>query len=1141
MAQAVVHETVACDGCGMAPLVGARFKCSPVCLRQQGGPADSQKRGADAGCLDFDLCEGCARGGPGQAHVRELGHTLVRIERPAPRSAERERDTLRGTVDASLAAGGPLPCLGERARLEGAARGPRFEWLSFDEVRRHRASVGRALLALAGGRRGAHVALMAPNCVEWVLADLGCVEEGLVSVTVHHSSFGTAATDHIFRTAAPVACVCDEVGLERLAGARGRGAAEALAAAVLVRLRPGLHPGAEPAAARLRELGVRVTEFSELTAEEAGRRAGAHARPERPEWDADAARVVSVVHTSGSSGLPKGTLMRGSVMNDDMRRVLGTHFLYGPQPVRLLVHPLSWMTGRDDVLYNLAAGGPTAVFSRPPAELLEEMEAVAPTTIRSTPAFFERVERLYRQVERAVAQAHSELDADAVERRAIDRFVELAPLGGRVKHMAVGGAHVPPAVLSFMRAFAARAGARVFAGYGTTECGGIASEGVAFSTVEVRIDPVPEMGLAGGAGDATPRALAHVPQRGEIVVRSPSVAAGYLGGVEAASHKFEDGGWFRTGDAGEFVPDGRRLRVIGRIGGALFKLPSGCFVSVAEVEAALATCPDVRSILVHGTPRHPALVAVVAVEAAAAESGQPAAAELLDALARRAAGAGLPPSHVPRDVHAVTEPFTVANGLLTPSSKLCRRSAVRRYAAELKAMLDGLAAREAADDALPARPAAVAENSPVAATLAEHGLTSVSGMRLAGRIRRELGVDVPVGALLAGGTTGDDLQAAVKAAAAAGGADRASMASDMAGDCEALLAGLVKENDVGMADARSSRVAEAAEDVVAVTGVTGFVGAFVLDRMLRDRTASRFIVLARAASDAEAAARVRGAAETYGLGWPHDEASAARVRALAADLSLERMGLDEETFARLGAAVTGVVHAAATTNWVLGYTALRGSNVLATREAVRLAAAGPAGGWLLHVSTVSARDGAAAGASGYARTKLVAERLVQAARRRWPARLRATGVVRVGMVGPASGTGRCRSDDFYGRLVRSVRALGAFPDSQGHFVAVPVDALARRLAALAGERAADSRVVARRDACPTFAELGRAAAAGTRARAVPPAEFARMVAAADAPLAALQSFIERPQTWAGTDDGGGDAKGTTAADVAASGAWLAEQ
>jgi hypothetical protein len=53
-----VHPSVQCDGCGMHPLVGPRFKC--------------------AVCKDFDLCETCFNGG---VHASE-GHPCHRIERP---------------------------------------------------------------------------------------------------------------------------------------------------------------------------------------------------------------------------------------------------------------------------------------------------------------------------------------------------------------------------------------------------------------------------------------------------------------------------------------------------------------------------------------------------------------------------------------------------------------------------------------------------------------------------------------------------------------------------------------------------------------------------------------------------------------------------------------------------------------------------------------------------------------------------------------------------------------------------------------------------------------------------------------------------------------------------------------------------
>ena len=52
-----VHQKVVCDGCGMKPIVGVRFKCTV--------------------CPNFDYCENCEK-----AKANEHKHPFLKIRRP---------------------------------------------------------------------------------------------------------------------------------------------------------------------------------------------------------------------------------------------------------------------------------------------------------------------------------------------------------------------------------------------------------------------------------------------------------------------------------------------------------------------------------------------------------------------------------------------------------------------------------------------------------------------------------------------------------------------------------------------------------------------------------------------------------------------------------------------------------------------------------------------------------------------------------------------------------------------------------------------------------------------------------------------------------------------------------------------------
>jgi acyl carrier protein/NRPS condensation-like uncharacterized protein len=121
--------------------------------------------------------------------------------------------------------------------------------------------------------------------------------------------------------------------------------------------------------------------------------------------------------------------------------------------------------------------------------------------------------------------------------------------------------------------------------------------------------------------------LAGIGEVGEIVVRSPHLARGYLGDPGATAEKFrlnpftgvEGDRIYRTGDLGRYLPDGE----VAFAGRADFQVKlRGFRIELAEIEAALARHPEVREAVVvlrDDLPGGPGLVAFV-VPAVAGEA-----------------------------------------------------------------------------------------------------------------------------------------------------------------------------------------------------------------------------------------------------------------------------------------------------------------------------------------------------------------------------------------------------------------------------------------------------------------------------------------------------------------------------------------
>jgi long-chain acyl-CoA synthetase len=235
-------------------------------------------------------------------------------------------------------------------------------------------------------------------------------------------------------------------------------------------------------------------------------------------------------------------------------------------------------------------------------------------------------------------------------------------------------------------------GITVYEGYGMTECSGVAtantpgarkvgSVGKAIPGMEITLD------------HDSPGADA---EQGEIVIRGEGVMKEYYGKPgetqEAVKH-----GALRSGDLGKFDQEGY-LYITGRVK-ELYKLENGKYVAPAPLEEKLQLSPFIAQALVHGADR-PYNVALIvpdlaAVKGWASEQGLPADGPELLKNEKVKALIGKELERWSEDwkgyervkkFELLAEEFTTANDMLTPSLKLKRRNALKRYEPNIQAL-----------------------------------------------------------------------------------------------------------------------------------------------------------------------------------------------------------------------------------------------------------------------------------------------------------------------------------------------------------------------------------------------------------------------------------------------------------------------
>lgn len=217
---------------------------------------------------------------------------------------------------------------------------------------------------------------------------------------------------------------------------------------------------------------------------------------------------------------------------------------------------------------------------------------------------------------------------------------------------------------------------------------------------------------------------------------------------------------------------------------------------------------------------------------------------------------------------------------------------------------------------------------------------------------------------------------------------------------------------------------------VFLTGATGFVGAFLLNRLLQRDT--DVYCLVRAADVDLGVDRLRDALETYGL-W--QDTFADYLQPVCGDLTQPMFGLPEDEFQWLADSVDVICHAGAIVDWMMPLSSYLDTNVGGTHEVLRLAASG--NGKPIHFVSTYATLPKHLGYHvpedymdyGYLTSKYMAEKMVAAAQ--W--RGAKASVYRLPFIGACAKTGMFRADkgDFLHNLIAGCIELGQFPDLAG--------------------------------------------------------------------------------------------------------------
>lgn len=614
--------------------------------------------------------------------------TTVTSSSPTRRRGERLEQAASGTPTHELvgaAASGTLPGLFlERVRRtpEGRAYMAHdpgegiWQEVSWRDVA-NRAARFRAAMEARDLEKGDRIAVLLPNGVDWVCVDMAALSLGLVVVPLYtHDSASNQA--YILDNADVRLAVIDTHARWAAIAALG----EPMSSLEEVWIR---NEGAGVADGRVRRLAEVLPDLAPTL-----RRAAA-----------DPQDLATLIYTSGTTGRPKGVMLSHAAILWNAEAV--TRFVAPKrEDVFLSFLPLAHAFERTVGYYLPMMAGATVAHARSVELLRQDLKTVRPTVFLSVPRLYERIYKAIHErsprygLRRALLHLEARLGwADfewqqgrgprpemlsRVLKRLLDRLVArhiLDAFGGRVRVSVSGGAALPPRVARFLIGM----GLPLVEGYGLTEAAPV----VTAASLE---DNFP-----GSVGRALPGSEIHVAGGRELLVRSPSIMQGYWKDEAATAAAITEDGWLRTGDIAE-IRDGR-VFIRGRLK-EIIVLSNGENINPDPMETAILRDPAIEQACVLGEGK-PFPVAVLVLEQTrwaefAGESKLDPAnpnvpsvtAEILKNMRKNMKD--FPKPAQIRAVHLLLDPWTIDEGLLTPTLKVKRHAVEARYTAEITSL-----------------------------------------------------------------------------------------------------------------------------------------------------------------------------------------------------------------------------------------------------------------------------------------------------------------------------------------------------------------------------------------------------------------------------------------------------------------------
>ncbi|KLV04146.1 AMP-dependent synthetase [Photobacterium aquae] len=366
--------------------------------------------------------------------------------------------------------------------------------------------------------------------------------------------------------------------------------------------------------------------------------------------------IMSIVYTSGTSGLPKGAMLSYGAFSWSVQRLVDHIGMQDGE--RLFSYlPLAHITERVYIFGSSVIAGMQVAFPESLDTFIDDVKMHRPTLFISVPRLWTLFQqRILEKLPQGKLNILLKIPfvSGVIKRKLADG------LGlNKARVLGCGSAPISPALLRWYE----NVGLKITEAWGMTES-------FAYSTLNhpFRSDKI------GTVGNAGPGIEVKVSDNEEILVRGMGLFSGYYKNEEATAKMFDSDGWLHTGDIGSIDDEGY-LTIQGRINDT-FKTAKGKFVSPVPIEKRIFELANIELMCVIGSGLPaPILLAIPhQFQNFDRERYEKTAKRVIDTINKELE------SHAKiKGVLMIEDPWSVENGILTPTLKIKRHVLEKKY------------------------------------------------------------------------------------------------------------------------------------------------------------------------------------------------------------------------------------------------------------------------------------------------------------------------------------------------------------------------------------------------------------------------------------------------------------------------------